>query len=107
MEKRLLDRLGVVAEQTLALQLRLECMVTREEKWLACWLLLAAVEAFEHIALDALKGRRISHHQFVAALVAHLLTFQSTGSQKSQYFSGYFSGFLNSFLDNSASYFSC
>jgi len=77
MKKRRLDRLGVVAEQTLPLQLGLKCMVAGEEQWLACWLLLTAVEAFEHVPLDALKGRRVPHHKFVAALVAHLSSSSS------------------------------
>jgi len=71
-QQRRLDGLGVVAEQTLALELGLERMVAREEKRLACWLLLAAVEALEHVPLNALEGCRVAHHQLVASLVAHL-----------------------------------
>ena len=38
---------------------------------------------FEHVPLDALKGRRVPHHKFVAALVAHL----SSSSSRSVFWS--------------------
>jgi len=48
-------------------------MVAREEKRLLL-LLLAAVQAFEHVPLDALKGGRIAHHKFIAALITHFVS---------------------------------
>ena len=36
--------------------------------------MMTLISPFEHVPLDALKGCRIAHHKFIAALITHFLS---------------------------------